>query len=481
MANMGAIARGVVFAVTVVVVVSVIAIPPLLTDSSPAEVPEHPEYSVSNLVPQRADSTGQISVQPASDSGTVLIDLAHRNRITTEQLQPLTAAITAAGYQVEFLTDNEELGTSLSRADAFVVIVPGESYTRAEADRVESFVESGGRLAMFGEPSQSAIQSAGLFAILAPISNNLGTLSTRFGIEFGEGYLYNLETNDGNHQNILARSSAPRALTRDVDQTALFLATSVETRTGTPLLTAVEGTHSARGDIPGEYPVAVVDGNVLAIGDATFLQRGNFNVVNNEQFLSNVVSFLVRGDPQRTLLDYPAVVGPEPTVRYTSAGLIDAAQRISNDLGQRGRQPTVQLRRQLPSPTEADVLITSTDFLEDHGNDVPGTRIRARDGRIALPDYESNATGIAVIHAPANGFDLVIVVDGPLRANRAAAELVDGQVDQYAISGRTAVIRTSSSVPEKVVQPPSVPPATTSTPPANVTTDEPTPVATEAG
>ncbi|NIS29664.1 MAG: DUF4350 domain-containing protein, partial [Actinobacteria bacterium] len=66
------------------------------------------------------------------------------------------------GYEVELLEARDDFDRELSRADAFVVIDPGVSYSDAEATRVEAFVDRGGRLLLVGEPTQAAIASFGL-------------------------------------------------------------------------------------------------------------------------------------------------------------------------------------------------------------------------------------------------------------------------------------------------------------------------------
>lgn len=436
----GKLLRLLVLVVTVAVVVAGSAALSYQNLSQPEET-DYPEYAVSEIVPERQDSTGSVEVESTDRRGTVLIDSAHANRFAAEQIQPLVSAITAAGYRVEYLERDRALEDGLSGADAFVVIDPGTRYSTSEVDAVDSFVEDGGRVVMIGEPTRGQI-SAQLFSVtITSIRNRLGTLSSRFGIEFSEGYLYNMERSDGNFQNVLAQSSGGDSLVEGVDRTAFYTAASVQARDGSNLLVAVEGTRNARGDTPGTYPLAVRNGNVVAIGDSSFVEGGNYNVADNEQFLSNLVGFLTGASVTRDLLDYPHNVEREPTIRYTSASLLGPAQSVAEDVAPARGQPSLHLSESV-SAEDTDVLITTFDYLRE--NEVFGTGIDMRGERVSVPGFTADATGVVVVRAPEEGYDLVIAADTADRASRAASALSTG-IEGVAISDRTAVIRTSAA------------------------------------
>ncbi|MFB6296818.1 MAG: hypothetical protein ABEH66_08300 [Halobacteriales archaeon] len=431
-----------------VVVVAAVAVPPTLAPTDDNETPdsaipgsgfgevENPAYNLSNIVPEEPDASGNVTVEETSDRGVALIDLAHGNRITEEEIQPLTAAIRDAGYRVEFLEFSTQLRTKLARADAFVVIDPAQSYARVEVDAVESFVENGGRLAMFGEPTRAAL--AGPFGGLTLQTNKLEPLADRFRIDFGSGYLFNMGSNDGIYRNVFARAGGQSGVVSGVDQVAMYTATRVSTQGGQTVLTAADGTRSSRGDAPGTYPVGVRTGSVLAFGDATFLTGGNYQVVDNERLIGNVVSFLVSGDRRRTLLNYPANVAPDPSITYTSADLLGAAQSIGGDLRAGGENPTLSLESGAGSGT--DVLVTTFEDL-DNGT-TRGTGISLTDEEVSVPGFSGPREGVAIVHAPENSeIDVVIAAHGAPNAQAAASALVDRTLSQYAVSNSTLVIR----------------------------------------
>lgn len=431
-------ARAVVLVLTVVVVVAAATAGPLLVDRD-RQPEETDEYAVSALVPERAPAEGEVTVQPRDDPGVVLVDISHGNRMSQAEIKPLLQAITDAGYQVDLLEGGDDFDRSLSRADAFVVIDPSVGYDDEEVDRVEDFVERGGRLLLVGEPTTLQLATFALFQRV----NRLTPLSTRFGLEFGEGHLYNMADNDGNHLNIFAEPAADGQLTQGVSRAALYTATRISVHEGEPLLVASDRTRSSRTDATGTYAVAAVNGNVLAIADGTFMRRGNFRVVDNEQLVANVVRFLVSGEKQRTLEDYPSIVSTEPTVRYTGPGLIDAAQTLSADLRASGHEPRVILTRRAVSPDETDVLVTTFDYLGRYGSLETGVRVSG--GFVSVTGYNSATAGVAVVSAPAAGYDLVIAAETPALAELAVEMLAEGSLREHLLDQRTAVVRTDEA------------------------------------
>lgn len=428
-----------VFLATVIVVVIGSSAAPLLT-SPGVQQQDHPAFE-SGLVPEQAPDKGHVALGRVDHRGLIVIDDTHANRFDHDQIQPLVEAITSAGYEVEIASGS--VGDAIEGADGLVVIDPGQEYSQSEVDDIERFVANGGRLVMIGEPPQSQIVG-GLFTIsIRTVRSQLDSLSKAFGLEFGESYLFNTKENDGNFRNVFAQSQGDSPIVAGVDRTAFYTATSVSAANGQTVLQTTRGSRSVRGDTPGQYPVAARNGNVLAIGDKTFLSEDNFNVVDNDRFIENVARFLIAGDYRQKLVDYPAIAGDSPTVRYTKVHFFDPAQRIANDLRSEGMKTTLSLRRGSQAANGSDVLLTTYDYLEN--NDIGTDSITASDGRVSVAGYESDSTGVIVFHAPPTGPDLVVVVDGPSRARRAAELLESGEFEDYLINDRTAVFRTASA------------------------------------
>lgn len=430
--------RAVVLIATILVVVIASTFGPGLLRGADRPVPS--AYDTEEQLAAPAPSQGAVSVQKRDATGVVLIDIAHRNRMSQDEIKPLLGAITDAGYRIDLLEGDESLDRSLTRADAFIVIDPSAGYSDDEINRVETFVDRGGRLLLVGEPT--TLDFVG-FGIVERV-NRLTPLSSHFGFEFGEAYLFNMERSDGNHQNVFAEPVGSSRLTDGVSRTAFYAATHISVREGRPVLVAGPDTRSSRTDDTGTYPVAAVNGNVLAIADGTFLRRGNFNVVDNERLVRNIVRFLVSGDKRRTLASYPTFVSKDPTVHFTRPALADAAQELAVDLRAHGGAPTLALRRGPVSPNGTDVLVTTFDYLERHGGLETG--IVMSDGHVSVRGYNSATDGIIVVRAPANGYDLVIAADTPSRAEQAVRMIADGTLREHRLNPRTAVVRTAGVV-----------------------------------
>ncbi len=432
-----------VFVTTVVVVVAGASAAPLLADRG-IQPQDHPAYET-GLVPEKAPAEGQVGLEPTGDQGTIVIDAGHVNRFDRDEIQPLVEAITSAGYTVEFVQSATSIKAAVKGADGLVVIDPGLEYSPSEVTAVERFVASGGRLVMLGEPPRTQITGGPISLSIRTIRSQLDSLAAAFGIEFGEAYLFNTEANDGNFRNIFTRPRGGSPLIEGVDRTAFYTATPVTASDGETILQTGDRTRLVSGDTPGQYAVAVRSGNVLAIGDKTFLADNNFNVVDNDRFIENIARFLIGGDRRQTLLDYPALVGESPTVRYTKVSFYSPARRIANHLRDNGQDASLSLRRGAGAADGADVLITTYDYLE--ATPLGIRTLTVANGRVSVRGYESAQTGVITLHAPRTGPALVVVVDGPSRARRAAALLTSGDFDQYAVNDRSAVLRTASAGP----------------------------------
>jgi len=430
--------RGVLLIATVLVVVAATMVGPAVLPET--EDRDEPDYDIKADLAEPAPADGQVSVDKRDQTGVVLVDLAHGNRMSPKEFKPLLAGLTDAGWQIELLERTDGFDQSLTRADAFIVIDPSLDYSTAEINRVDAFVDRGGRLLLIGEPTTTV--ASGLSVQIQ--ENKLTGLSSQFGFEFGEAYLFNMERNDGNHQNVFAEPVSDHQLTSGLSRTAFYAATQLNIREGQPVLMATEGTRSSRTDDTGSYPMAAVNGNVLAIADGTFLRRGNFNVVDNDRLVRNVVRFLVAGENRRSLDAYPTFVSEDPSILFTDPALTDAAQLLSADIRTRGDEPELRIRGDAVSPNGTDVLITTFGYLERHGPLETGISISG--DRLQVAGYTSHSTGILVIRAPRNGFDLVIAADTPNRAQQAVEMLVEDSIENHLMSPRTAIVRSTDTV-----------------------------------
>lgn len=419
--------------VTVIVVVGLMVAPPLVMPDSEDE--GYAEFD--GVLPEQAPTSGQVDVDPSPEAGVVMIDMAHRNRVSPAQRDVLENVLTAAGYKVEYMDAVTRFDFELGEADSLIIIDPGLSYNSVRAARVAQFVEDGGRVVLLGEPRRLSVQGVSL----VEIESEFGQLTSAFDLRFSGSYLYNMEENEGNFQHIYVEGMST-AVGEGVDRASVQTAAAVSSKEGSVVLRTTEGTQLGSGS-QDTFTVGVQDGNVLAIGDSSFISKGNHLVNDNPALISNVVSFLGGGDRDRSLIDYPAVAGSNPTIQYTDPGLLPVAQSVSSDNKVVfGGQPDVVLEEAQGNPNNVDVLVATFDYIEAYPSISPGLSV---DGdRVTAPGYDGGTEDLVIVHAPDSGPELVIAADSPGVAETVASELTRGDIDELLVSDSTAVYREST-------------------------------------
>jgi hypothetical protein len=166
---------------------------------------------------------------PPIRKGTLLVDGAHNNLYTKEEITVFLSRVADRGYTIEFMGGDPNifgegfrsvslstrlplLREKLRRADSFAVMLPEDPYDQAEADIVEAFVNKGGKLLLIGDPTRPS---------------KLNSLAERFGITFRPDYLYSKAQYDINFQNIFIGDFRPDEITRGLRQIVLYTAGSI--------------------------------------------------------------------------------------------------------------------------------------------------------------------------------------------------------------------------------------------------------------
>lgn len=226
----------------------------------------------------------------------VLIDNSHLNKFSDEEMTTLFGRITAAGGRVEVILPlhDKELESRLRAASAFVVLANQEFYELDELIILEKFVRDGGRLLIVGDPTRITFVNA------------INTIAGHFGIIYEDDYIYNLVENDGNYLNVILRDFAEHPITEGVSEIVVRAAHSIRAAEG-GLVFGDENTYSSLRETPGDVTAVVIttNGNVLALPDLTFLTGPYNTFADNDRFIDNIVAFLLNGERQYNLLDFP--------------------------------------------------------------------------------------------------------------------------------------------------------------------------------
>ena len=287
--------------------------------SQPTQTPDYGQeipgqFEPGNIVVTPSAQEGDIEVQDGEEK-VVLIDRSHQNQFSRGEIDMFVSTLVENGHTVQFYGGERQPGRnineSLRKADAFVVMNPTTQFTSEEVAGIKSFADGGGRVLLMGDPS--SIQISLFLLSTQSIDHDPTDLGSQFGVSFGTGYLYNMEENAYNYQNVYAEPSTDSALTEGIDRVILHDAAPVyTTQRGETLLTGLEGTRLSDSREPGNYAMLVRNDNVTAIGDTSFLAPADAYDADNEVLIGNLAEFLVTGDKADCIPPKPEEGGDQP-------------------------------------------------------------------------------------------------------------------------------------------------------------------------
>jgi hypothetical protein len=310
-----------------------------------------PVYDPTTIQAVPTPAAGTFVDEPQLGSGAVLLDMAHDNQFSIDEIRYLDGRLAARGFELRSHTGGD-LAAALRSVTAFVVISPIRNFSRAEVQAVSDFVDRGGRLLLIGEPTNFVVTvEEDFFGFDFRINTDdipLNTLANRFNIIFQGDYLYNTVENEGNFRNIILKHEgfADHALLDGIDQLAFYGSHSLQLGAGSqPLITADNNTWSSATDRPGDLVVAATsrEGRVLALGDYFFLRQPYYTVYDNGRFIAAIADFLTRLDDRSFILgDFPyfyqqpvnLVYAGQPDIGPGAFGEIIGLQNAFRQVGQ---------------------------------------------------------------------------------------------------------------------------------------------------
>lgn len=369
--------------------------------------------------------------EPLETPKRVLFDQTHGNQYQMPEVESLTTALTARGAQLildldTFDSSAPELGERLLSVDAYVVIAPTDPFSVEEISQVADFVSRGGRLLVIADPTRARPQSLFLESTFSGSPGDVtvaNALLEPFDLAFSEDYLYNLVRNEGNFRHLLLERFSESDLTVGLRRVAFYTARSVHTDTGLPLILGDENTFSSRTDAGGDLAVAALsaDGNVLAVGDMTFLTEPYNQVADNPRWISRMVDFLVGGEVRRGLSEFPYFFGPSVAIVRSDALPLDsdslaAVGHLRLLLEAVGTESSIESR----APEEGDLLLTGlydqTDSTVDLYLDLLNVTLptESDDGTLRIPELgevEPEGTGTVLLRQSSERTVLVLLAD----------------------------------------------------------------------
>lgn len=292
-------------------------------DYQPQPVPRPELASVEAPLPEAGTFADTYRTQAP---GTILVDLAHKNRVQMAELGVLQARLTARNQRLQPLKAAADLSAQLRHARALIVISPGEDWTSGDIEQVANFVAKGGRLLLVTDPSRFEVlyDELDYYVGLDHDAAHINPLAARFGLVFQDDYLYNTSDNEGNYRNIRLRQFADDQLVEALDQLVFYASHSIATEEE-PLIVTDDGTRSSGSEWGGPWTVAVLttDRSVLGLGDLTFITEPYNAVYDNDGFLANISDWL-SGAPRRYELDdFPYFFQDKADLVYVGDPVLD--------------------------------------------------------------------------------------------------------------------------------------------------------------
>lgn len=280
-----------------------------------------PDYSAFSVAQPTLSTPAAVEYTSSTQKAVVLFDQAHFNNYTTAEIESLRNQILAMGAEVVILDGQSDLPDQIKKADAFVIITPTIEYSSEEIEAVEEFVHRGGRLLVIADPTRSYSEYDTEREESVILVNDI---LQPYLLSFRNDYVYNLSHNEGNYRNTYVYPTGKTDLTSSISELVFYAAHSLDINSQ-KIIIGEDSTLSSLDDMGGELPVAALDssGNVLAIGDMTFMTNPYYQVSDNFQFVQNIGNFLINGDRVRNLYDFPNLFNQTIAIQLNSGITLD--------------------------------------------------------------------------------------------------------------------------------------------------------------
>lgn len=286
----------------------------------PAQTPVN--YSEFSVISPPLSTAPAISAVTDSSGLRVLFDQAHANQFTLAEIELLRSHLLQRGVKVNELKGGDDFPSALKKTDALVIIAPGDFFPDDELQAIETFVQRGGRLLVIADPTRGFSDYDEDPSRSISIANEV---LKPFRISFRDDYVYNLLNNEGNFRNVFSQPAGNSPLMNKISRVVFYASHSIAAPAH-PLLTGDENTLSSLDDQGEGLALAALDesGNVLAIGDMTFLTTPYNQVADNFEFVLNISDFLLSGDRIRNFSDFPNLFTHPVAIRLTEGVSLDA-------------------------------------------------------------------------------------------------------------------------------------------------------------
>lgn len=350
--------------------------------------------------------------------GSVIIDTMHGNQFSMTEIDSLTSALKARGAKIE-MTDSFSFENQLKYANAFISLSPSLTFSNSEVIALTNFAERGGKILVFTDATRNSISvdfvSGNPIAISDAIAAN--SLLSNFDISINNDYLYNISRSEGNFRNVFFDQFGKSEITFGLKEIALYGTHSVETTSGTILLSGAETNLSSINDAH-DYAqggaVLSTDGNVLAFGDITFLASPYSTYNDNAMLISNLADFALTEKQNLTLENFPYVFNSKTVNVFIApdleknTDLITALSGLQSSL----RLMNIEVEFVDSISNNGDTIIISTFVMDDKTQAIANKNNVIFDFTIStleFGDVSSSGTGLLLLDSTTKGNNLVLL------------------------------------------------------------------------
>ena len=254
------------------------------------------QFGNESVVTTEAATDGDLETK----KGRVVVDLSHGNQIPSGAFHLLSAELAMREVYTAYEGTWENVEDSLASAATLIIAAPTEPYTADEFQAIDDFVKQGRLLLFFYDPATEFNDAQDPLRAINSIAN-------RYGLTFGQGYLYDLAEMYGLYRNIYVRSFDDSNFTKDIEALILLTATYLHSTDSDAAWTSRD-TYSSSSEQQGRYaPISVLakgNGTTVAFGDITFMMEPYAYLEDNYQIIMNLVAEI-------TEIRVPVIVEPE--------------------------------------------------------------------------------------------------------------------------------------------------------------------------
>lgn len=356
--------------------------------------------------------------------GTVLLDGAHYNQFTLNEIDSLAAAIRVRGGNLKTITDPLALENALKSASAYITISPNLAFLETEVQALKNFTERGGKILVFTDATRIYLSYD--FISGNPIAlgdvNAANSMLKSWDITVHNDYLYNTVRNEGNFRNVLFDEFGKSELTFGLDEVALYGTRSIESASGTILLQNAETNLSSMDDAhdPNTGGAALSeDESVVVFGDFTFLSAPYSTYTDNAMLIQNLADFILSGKQTASLDVFPYLFTQETLKVYVSSdlektpSLIAALGTLQTNL--RYLNHKLEFVDDIPSSGDA-ILIGSFESAEEFDTYLQRADVQIDGGilnTVTFGKVNRSGNGLLLFDANQRGGTLAMMADTP--------------------------------------------------------------------